>query len=111
MHFRLAGSRRMSRKVLKFNWSLACGKRHLHSDDRLSLRSLVSFYGPFDFLPVLPLFSAPMTPHSYLDNLLYQLEDVRKLLIQVEENSPEWTKFDRLEDKLLAELANHSLED
>ena len=69
------------------------------------------FFGPFDFLPVLPLFSAPMTPHSYLDNLLYQLEDVRKLLIQVEENSPEWTKFDRLEDKLLAELANHSLED
>ena len=56
------------------------------------------------------LFSEPMTPHSYINNLLYQLEDVRKLLIQVEENSPEWTKFDRLEDKLLAELANQSLE-
>ena len=51
-----------------------------------------------------------MTPHSYIKNLLYQLEDVRKLLIQVEENSTEWKKFDRLEDKLLAELANQSLE-
>ena len=101
----------MSQKALKFNWSLACGKRHLDSDDRLSLRSLVSFYGPLDYLPVHPLFSAPMTPHSYIDNLLYQLEDVRKLLIQVEENSPEWKKFDRLEDKLLAELANQNLED
>ena len=100
----------MSRKVLKFNWSLACGARHLDSNDRLSLRSLVSFYGPLDFLPALPLFSAPMTPHSYLNNLLYKLEDIRKLLIQAQENSPEWQKFDRLEDNLLTEFANQILE-
>ena len=52
-----------------------------------------------------------MTPNSYIDNLLYQLEDIRKLLIQLEENSPKWKEFDGLEDKLLAELANQSLED
>ena len=90
---------------------MACGKRHLHSDDRLHLWSLVSFYGPLDFLPVLPLFSAPMTSHSYIENLLYQLKDVHKSLLQVKENSPDWQKFDRLEDKLLAELANQNLED
>lgn len=52
-----------------------------------------------------------MNTRSYVNSLIYQLEDLRKLLIQVEINSAEWRKFDRLEDKLLAELANHTLED
>ena len=46
-----------------------------------------------------------------MDDSLSKLEDIRKLLIQLEENSPKWKEFDRLEDKLLAELANQSLED
>ena len=52
-----------------------------------------------------------MNARSYVVSLLEQLEDLRKLLSQVEKNSPEWQKFDRLEDKLLAELANRTLED
>tara|TARA_B100001057_G_C22127210_1_gene673150 strand:- start:320 stop:478 length:159 start_codon:yes stop_codon:yes gene_type:complete len=52
-----------------------------------------------------------MTTLSYVDSLICQLEDIRKLLILAEECSLEWQKFDRLEDKLLAELASLSLED
>ena len=46
---------------------------------------------------------------SYIDALIDELEGIREYLLQAEENSPEWKRFDRLEDKLCAELADQML--
>ena len=43
---------------------------------------------------------------SYIDCLIDELQVIREYLLQAEENSPEWKRFDRLEDKLCAELAD-----
>ena len=47
-----------------------------------------------------------MTRLSYIDSLIDELQEIRERLLQAEENSPEWKHFDRLEDKLCAELAD-----
>ena len=67
----------------------------------------VSFSRSVDRLSVrLLLFSKPMTRLSYIDCLIDELQGIREYLIQAEENSPECKNFDRLEDKLCAELAD-----
>ena len=43
---------------------------------------------------------------SYIDSLIDELQEIREYLLQTEENCPEWKRFDRLEDKLCAELAD-----
>ena len=43
---------------------------------------------------------------SYIDFLIDELQEIREHLLQAEVSSPEWKRFDRLEDKLCAELAD-----
>ena len=45
---------------------------------------------------------------SCIDSLIDELQGIRECLLQAEENSPEWKRFDRLEDKLCAELADQA---
>ena len=52
-----------------------------------------------------------MTRLSYIDCLIDELQGVREYLLQAEENFPEWKRFDRLEDKLCAELADQTFGD
>ena len=47
-----------------------------------------------------------MTQLSYIDCLIDELQGIRECLLQTEKNSTQWQYFDRLEDKLCAELAN-----
>lgn len=47
-----------------------------------------------------------MTKLSHIDSLIDELSALRELLAEVEQGSPQWNKFDRLEDKLCADLAN-----
>ena len=43
---------------------------------------------------------------SCIDSLIDELQEIREYLLQAQENSTEWKRFDRLEDKLCAELAD-----
>ena len=87
--------------------SSACGTRPLNRNDRISFWNPVSFSRSFDRLSVRLLrFSKTMTRLSYIYCLIDELQGIRECLLQVEENSPEWKRFDRLEDKLCAELAD-----
>ena len=73
----------------------------------MSLWNPVSFSRSFAQLSVRLLrFSKPMTRLSYIDCLIDELQGIREYLLQTEENSPDWKQFDRLEDKLCAELAD-----
>ena len=47
-----------------------------------------------------------MTRLSYIDCLVDELQGIRECLLQAEGKSLEWKRFDRLEDKLCAELAD-----
>ena len=47
-----------------------------------------------------------MTRLSYIDCLIDELQGIREYLLQAEKDSQEWNRFDRLEDKLCAELAD-----
>ena len=47
---------------------------------------------------------------SYIDCLIDELRGIRECLLQAEESTPEWKCFDRLEDKLCAELASQYAE-
>ncbi len=51
-----------------------------------------------------------MTRISRIDSLIDELQDVRKWLSNIEEYSLERNRFDRLEDKLCAELASEYAE-
>ena len=84
--------------------------RPLNRTKRISLRSPISFCCPFDWLLVLLPFPKSMTRISRIDSLIDELQDVRKWLSNFEESSLEWNRFDRLEDKLCAELASEYAE-
>ena len=47
-----------------------------------------------------------MTRLSYIDSLIDELQGIKECLLHAETNSSEWNRFDRLEDKLCAELAD-----
>lgn len=51
-----------------------------------------------------------MTSLSRIDSLIDELNAIRQMLCEVEYGTHQWRQFDRLEDRLCAELASEYAE-
>ena len=86
------------------------GSRILNCIHGLSVGHPVSLLRPSYWLSVLLFFSKPMNRLSRIDSLIDELNAIRQLLSDVEYGTQQWKNFDRLEDRLCAELASEYAE-
>ena len=86
------------------------GSRPLNRSHWILIRNPVSLSRPLNQPFVLLFFSELMNNFSRIDNLLDELSAVRQFLVDVEKGTHLWNQFDRLEDKLCAELASEYAE-